>query len=110
MPYFFIAVLWVLCCGAGILTAFFRPPRFLALYLILGSTGAVLFSVLLPIILVVATEKLPQGSGYGWLVVLALAVSFFGGGAAGGIIGLLVARRLNALLGWTKPNAQTSIH
>jgi hypothetical protein len=108
MPYFFVLAFWILCCGLGFLAAFFKQSRFLALYLILGSTVAAIFSALLPAGVLLASEKLLHGSGYGWWGVLALAFSFFGGGALGGILGLLIAKRLNALLGWTKPIAPTS--
>jgi len=109
MPYFLIAVFCIFCWGVGLLTAFFRQSRFLALYLILGSTGAAIFSVLLPIVLVLVVGRLLHGSDYGWLGILALTFGFLGGGAFGGILGLLAAARLNALLGWNKPASPTAI-
>jgi hypothetical protein len=103
MAYFFVVAFWILCCGAGLLAVFFRQLRFLALYLILGLTGAAIFSALIPTVLLLAAETLLHGSGYGWLGILALAISFFGGGVLGAPLGLLGAWRLNSLLGWTKP-------
>jgi hypothetical protein len=103
MPYFFVGAFWILCCGIGLVSALFKQSRFLALHLILGSTGGAIFSVVVPTILVVSADYLfPHGAG-GWFVIAALTISFFGGGAFGGALGLLSAHRLNTRFGWTKP-------
>ena len=102
MPFFFIAPIWLLCVIAGLLTLISRRFRFLASYLILGSTFGFIISILASTASLLIVGKLTSllGSSAGAIVViLGFLVGMVGGGVAGILVGGWMAYRLNRRFG-----------
>jgi hypothetical protein len=108
MPFFIIPALWALCCAVGILTLMFRRTRFLAFYMILGSTAASVSVLLLLIAVMLAASRVPTGRLYGSIAMVLAGLVIFVGTIAGGIYGVRLARLLNNRLGWTKSTGRES--
>lgn len=100
MPYFFIAPLWILCVLIGLILLTSKRLRFLATYLILGSTlGFVLSLAISSLFLMLVVSRPAVMEAFGtWAGVVALAVyaiAILVGGAAGTGLGLWAAYRVN---------------
>jgi len=96
MPFFFIAFAWILCLLIGFVLLCFRRLRFLANYVLFGSTGLTLVSFLVSTLVLFAIGHLPSLKSH--LIILAI-VGYFGaivvGGLIGAIGGLIIAHKLN---------------
>ena len=93
VPFFFIAFAWILCLLIGFALLCFRRLRFLANYLLFGSTGLTLASFLLSTLALLAITHFKSH-----LIILAIA-GYFGAIVAGGFLGavggLVVAHKIN---------------
>jgi hypothetical protein len=93
MPFFFIGFGWILCLLAGCVLLCFRRLRFLASYLLFGSTGLTLVSFLL------STAVLLAIGHFSFHLIILAIVGYFGAIVAGGFLGaaggLIVARKIN---------------
>jgi hypothetical protein len=107
MIFFLIAVVWFLCCCAGIVFLLFERTRFLASYIALGSTGATVASVVVPFGLVLGAKSVISPD-HGWAVFVIGTVGFFSGGILGGVGGIILANRLNKKIPWLNTNASKS--
>ena len=104
MPFFFIVPIWLLCVVMGLLTLVVRRFRFLASYLILGSTLGLIVSAVLSIVLALLLGKVMvmveyQGSLGGIVILLGYLAGLVAGGLAGMMAGGLLAYRVNLWAG-----------
>lgn len=109
MPFFFIAPIWLLCVLIGLASLASSRLRFLASYLILGSTFGLLASFVLstvPLLLVPKALAMVryEGSIGGILIVVGYVTGLLTGGLAGIAGGGVIACRLNRRFGLGKPN------
>jgi len=109
MPFFFIAPIWLLCVIVGLLMTISGRLRFLASYLILGSTFGLLASLVVSSAVLVLfgrfeamTETL--GSLGGIAAILGYVAGIAVGGVAGIVGGVLAAHRVNRWVGLSKAN------
>ena len=101
MPFFFLLPLWAFCVLVGIGMLFFARLRFLACYVLLGSTGGLLVSFLLSLALLFFVGKFLAGTKLAWLAAVAYLTAIPAGGLVGIAVGGLLAHRLNRRLGWS---------
>ena len=109
MPFFFIAPLWLLCVMIGLLTLASSRYRFLASYLILGSTFGLVASFALSTVALLLAAKLLaavlyDGSLAGIVTILGYLVWLVAGALVGIVAGGLTAYRLNRWIGLGKPS------
>ncbi len=101
MPFFFIVAAWLPCLVVGLLCLAFRRLRFASLYLLLGSTFAVVLSFV-PSTAVLFLAPRIGDSRVGAVAFLGGYLLMIGlGGFVGGIAGLLAAWRCNKRFGWS---------
>jgi len=109
MAFFFIAPIWFCCVLIGVVTLASKRFRFLATYLIVGSTFGLVASFLLSTVpLMLVPRFLPTIRYEGSLGGIALVAGYIVGLTAGGLVGIvggaLTAYRLNRWLGLNKPS------
>ena len=109
MPFFFIAPIWLLCVTAGLLMLLSSRLRFLASYVILGSTFGLIVSFLISTATLLLLAKLmagleSDGSLGGIVSILGYLSGIVAGGAVGIVVGALTAHRVNRWAGLSKPN------
>lgn len=109
MPFFFIAPIWLLCVIVGLLMLISSRLRFLASYLILGSTFGLFVSFLVSTATLLLLAKLmaimgSDGSLGGIVSILGYLVGIVAGAAVGIVVGALAAHRVNRWVGLSKPN------
>lgn len=97
MIYFLILPLWLVGLAVCAALAFFKPTRVLAIYLSMGGTGAVLTSLLVSTLVVMAPAGFGrpiEGAGAALLLMAGYLIGVVGGGVAGAGLGVLLAWRL----------------
>jgi hypothetical protein len=102
LPFFFIAPVWLLLVIAGVLVCISKKLRFLASYLILGSTLGLIASLAFSFGTSVLLAKIlgsEAGSVGGLIIVLGFVTGMLGGGVIGVLAGGWLAHRLNRRLG-----------
>ena len=94
MPFFLIFLLWGLCVCAGLVLLIFRPTRWIAPYLILPPTLAMIVSFIASLVMMFGALKLGQmlgaGNYSGLVAVGGYAVGLLAGGGLGGLIGIAI--------------------
>ena len=115
MPFFILIPIWLLCVVIGLAMLASRQLRFLASYVILGSTFGLLVSfVLSTTALLLFAWLAPRighhrlgaiGSLLGYIGLLGYIIGLVGGGFIGTAVGALMAYRLNLRVGLSGPNS-----
>jgi hypothetical protein len=101
MPFFLIVAAWIPCIAVGLLCLAIRRLRFVSLYLLLGSSFAVLLAFILSTAVLFLLPRVGQ-SNVGAFAVLGGYLLMIGiGGFLGGLLGLLAAWRCNKRIGWS---------
>ncbi len=93
MPFFLILSVWVLCLLVGLVFLLFPGLRNFGLYLLLGSTGAVVGSLMLSTAALLAAESVPRGTWGGILIIGGFLAGLLVGGLVGGVGGLCLTFR-----------------
>jgi hypothetical protein len=102
MPLFFLLPLWLLCILGAAILLLFRKYRYLAAYLALCSTGALIGCCTLGIFALLVISKMSEQSSTA--MAIGILIVLVGAGVLGGILGcvagFLLARWVNRVLGW----------
>lgn len=98
MPFFFLAPIWLLLLIVGFALLISARFRFLSAYLILGSTIGFIASLILSTVLLLLMLR----AGAPLLTVLVYLVSIGVGAVFGVFVGIVLARKLNRVLGWER--------
>ncbi|MFL6463406.1 MAG: hypothetical protein ACJ73N_03225 [Bryobacteraceae bacterium] len=99
MPFFFIVPIWCLAVLIGLVLLFVKPGRWLATYVLCGSTGSLLVSLLVSLGFLMATAKLLSGTKFAWLALVAYLIGIGIGAIAGALGGIFIAWKINRRLG-----------
>ena len=101
MPFFFIVPLWLLLFISGAALVFSRRLRFLAPYIVLGSTAGLVGSVAFSTAVLLLLGRVLAGTSVAWLAFAAYLIAIVVGGGVGVVAGLLLGQKVNRQLGWT---------
>jgi hypothetical protein len=108
MPVFFLAPIWLLLLLVGLGLWIPARSRFLSAYLILCSTLGLITALILSTVLLLAMGLLAsalqlKGTAVGIVIILVYLVSIGAGGVLGVLFGIILARKLNRVMGWDWP-------
>ena len=98
MPFFFLAPIWMLLLIAGFVLLISARFGFLSAYLILGSTVGFIAVLILSTVLLLLMLR----AGAPLLTVVVYIVSIGVGAVLGVFVGIVLARKLNRVLGWER--------
>jgi len=109
MPFFLIAPIWLLCAPIGLAMLASPRVRFLASYLILGSTFAFVAALALSTLALILLPRFMtmigcHGSLGGIVVILCYLAGIVAGALVGVALGGWTAYRVNRLAGLSRPN------
>lgn len=101
MPFFFILPVWIVCLIAGAALLCARSLRFLASYVLLGSTGFAIGSFAFSTLVLFIAGRSPGFFLHSGLLVMGSYIgAVFFGGVCGSLAGLILAWRINERVRW----------
>jgi len=99
MPFFFIVPIWCFAMLIGLVLLFVKHWRWLATYVLCGSTGSLIVSFLGSLGFLMATAKLLSGTKFAWLAIVNYLIGIGIGAIAGALGGGFIAWKINRRLG-----------
>lgn len=96
MPFFFIVPIWAVAVVISVGLLVVKRVRTVGVYLLLASTGGLIFSFALSTAVLMVAARLLNGTSLGWLALLAYLAMIGVGGVIGAVLGAIAARKLTA--------------